>query len=320
MTQRGRVLRFAAWTLLAIALAVAPFLLNAFRVRLLTEVLIFGLFAASLDLLVGFTGLISLGHALAFGVSGYTVGLIATRLTPNATITLLAGIAMATVASLVTGALIVRSRGIYFLMLTLAFAQLGFSLAETWTPVTGGANGLPLPLIELFPGSTLLANVAWFYYYVLIAFVLGYVALRRVADSPFGRSLVGIRENEERMQAVGYSVAGYKLAAYCTAGAFAGYAGALYAHHQRFLAPGAVGFEFSALVFIMVIIGGRGTLFGPVLGAGVVLLLRDELSSRFEWWQLVLGAVFIAVVYFLPRGLGGLSRLYGPRPARADSP
>jgi branched-chain amino acid transport system permease protein len=320
VTQRGRMLRLALYALVAVLLAIAPFSLNAFRIRLLTEVLIFGLFAASLDLLVGFTGLVSLGHALAFGVSAYTAGLIAIHLTTNAPLTLLAGIAMATLVSLVTGVLLVRSRGVYFLMLTLAFAQLGFSVAETWTPVTGGANGLPLPIFELYPGSTVLGNVAWFYYYALAAFVLGYLALRRVTESPFGRSLIGVRENEERMRSVGYSVAGYKLAAYCTAGAFAGYAGALYAQQYRFLSPGVVGFEFSALVFVMVVIGGRGTLFGPVLGAGVVLLLRDELSSRFEQWQLALGVVFILVVYFLPQGFGGLARLFGPRAARAGTP
>lgn len=317
---RARALRLGLFALLAVLLAVAPFLMNSFRLRLVTEILIFGLFAASLDLLVGFTGLVSLGHALAFGVSGYTVGLLATRVSPNATLTLLAGIAIATLVSLVTGALVVRVRGVYFLMLTLAFGQLGFSLAEQWTDFTGGANGLPLPVIELYPGSALLGNAVSFYYYALVAFVLGYVALRRLVDSPFGRSLVGVRENPERMRAVGYSVAGYRLAAYCTAGAFAGYAGALYAQQQRFMSPENVGFETSALVFVMVVIGGRGTLFGPVLGAGVVLLMQQELSFRFEQWQLLLGLVFIAVVYFLPRGFGSVASLLGPAAARMGRP
>jgi len=298
-------------------LAAAPFLVNGFRLRLLTEVLIFGLLAASLDLLVGYTGLTSLGHALGFGVSAYATGILATRVTANASLTLLAGVAAAVLVSLVTGALAVRARGVYFLMLTLAFGQLAFSLADTWTPVTGGSNGLSLPVIQLVlpviqlvPGAEggLLSGVVGFYYYALVAFVLGYAALRRVVGSPFGLALVGIRENEARMRAVGYAVQGYKLAAYCTAGALAGYAGALYAQQQRFVSPGLAGFETSALALVMVIIGGRGTLVGPVLGAGVVLLLRDELSTRFEEWQLVLGVVFIAIVYFLPRGLAAALR------------
>ncbi len=307
---------------IAALLLAAPFLLSGFRLRLLTEVLIFGLFAASLDLLLGFTGLVSLGHALLFGVGAYTAALVANEATPQTLLLLLAGAAAAALVALVTGALAVRARGVFFLMLTLAFGQLAFSLAESWTPVTGGANGLPLPTSQVALGgeSALLSGVVPFYYYALVAFALGYAALRRIAGSPFGRSLVGIRENEARMRAIGYGVRGYKLAAYAVAGTFAGFAGALYAQQQRFVSPGLVGFETSALVLVMVILGGRATLFGPVLGAGVVLLLRDELSARFDQWELLLGLVFIAVVYLLPRGLAGLApRVSGPPPVRGGA-
>ena len=297
---RARTL--AWWVALGVLLVAAPFLLSGFRLRLLTEVLIFGLFAASLDLLLGFTGLVSLGHALFFGVGAYTAALVANQVTPQPLVLLVAAVVVAALVAVVTGALAVRARGVFFLMLTLAFGQLAFSLAESWTPVTGGANGLPLPTLPLLSG------VVPFYYYALAAFAVGYAALRRVVDSPFGRSLVGVRENEARMRAVGYDVRGVKLAAYVVAGAFAGFAGALYAQQQRFVSPGLVGFETAALVLVMVILGGRGTLVGPVLGAGVVLLLRDELSARFERWQLLLGLVFILVVYLLPRGLAGLRR------------
>jgi branched-chain amino acid transport system permease protein len=305
-------MRVALRAAVAVALIAAPFVLNAFRIGLLTEVLIFGLFAASLDLLLGVTGMVSLGHSLFFGVGAYAAALAARSVSPQVTVTVLAGIAVATLVALVTGALIVRARGVYFLMLTLAFAQLAFSLAESWTPVTGGANGLPAPAPELLPGSALIGDRVGFYYYALVAFALGYAALRRTVDSPFGRSLAGVRENEARMRAVGYAVQGYKLAAYCTAGAFAGLAGALYAQQQRFVTPDLAGFETAALVLVMVILGGRGTLSGPVLGAAVVLLLRDELSARFEEWPLVLGALFIVVVYLLPRGVGGLFRRPAP--------
>lgn len=312
---RDRLLRTGLQVLVAVLLVAAPFLLSGFRLRLLTEVLIFGLFAASLDLMLGYTGLVSLGHGLFFGVSAYAAGIVANEVTPQVTVMLLVGILVATVVALVTGMLIVRARGVYFLMLTLAFGQLAFSLAESWTPVTGGANGLPLPTPQLLPGaeSALLGNGVVFYYYALVAFALGYLALRRVVTSPFGRSLVGVRENEARMRAVGYGVQGYKLAAYCTAGAFAGFAGVLYAQQQRFVSPSLVGFETAAIVLVMVIVGGRGTLFGPVLGAGVVLLLRDELSARFDEWQLLLGLIFILVVYFLPRGIGSIGSLFTGR-------
>lgn len=294
---------------LLLVLLVAPLPLNAFRVGLLTEVLIFGLLAASLDVLVGYTGLPSLGHAAYFGVGGYTVALLARSLTDSAAVGLLGGVAGAVLVAVVTGWLAVRTRGVYFLMLTLAFAQLLFALALTW-PVVGGANGLSVPRFALLPGDggRLLAQPLGFYYYVLVVVLLSYAALRTVVGSPFGRTLVGVRENEARMRALGYSVPGYKLAAYVIAGGFAGLAGALFVQHQRFISPSNVSFEISALVLIMVIMGGAGTLHGPVIGAAVVLLLRDELSSRFEHWELLLGLVFVAFVYLLPRGVAGLRR------------
>lgn len=147
------------------------------------------------------------------------------------------------------------------------------------------------------------------YYYVLAGFLLGYWALRRVVRSPFGRTLVGIRENEPRMRSLGYSVTGYKLAAFCIAAASGGLAGALFVQHARLIAPNSISFEVSAQVLVMVIVGGAGTLYGPVLGAAIVVMLRDELSTAFANWELVMGIVFIAIVYLLPGGIGGI---FGP--------
>jgi branched-chain amino acid transport system permease protein len=288
-------------------LLVLPFLLGTFRLGLLTEVLIFGLLAASLDLLVGFTGLPSLGHATYFGVGGYAAALIARDLTSNVLVGLLVGIVVAVLVAAVTGWLAVRTRGVYFLMLTLAFAQLLFSLALTWQPVTGGSNGLSLPTIELFPGIPLTTALR-FYSFSLAIFAVCYLGLRRVVDSPFGRSIAGVRENEDRMRSLGYSTLRYKLASFVIAGAFGGVAGTLFAYFQRFISPDNVAFEISALALIMVIVGGVGTLYGPIIGAALVLLLRDELSARFENWEIMLGAVFVLFVYFLPMGLGGLAQ------------
>lgn len=298
-------------------LVLLPYVLGTFRLGLLTEVLIFGLLAASLDLLVGFTGLPSLGHATYFGVGGYAAALVARNLTGNVLLGLLVAVVVAALVAVVTGWLAVRTRGVYFLMLTLAFAQLLFSLALTWQPVTGGSNGLSVPTIDLLPGVTLTSTLR-FYFFVLVVFGLGYLTLRRVVDSPFGRSLVGVRENEARMRSLGYSTLRYKLAAFVIAGAFGGLAGGLFAYFQRFISPDNVAFQISALALIMVIVGGVGTLYGPVIGAAFILLLRDELSARFENWEIMLGAVFVLFVYFLPTGLGGLMQRLDALRGRGD--
>lgn len=300
--------RLIVWGLLALG----PLVLSEFGLFLVPEILILGLLAASLDLLVGFTGLPSLGHATYFGVGGYAAALFSLNVSDNALLALAISVASAGVVAVVTGWLAVRTRGVYFLMLTLAFAQLLFSLAVTWDPVTGGSNGLAgIPRASLLPGDdgTLLSSDAFFYYYVLIAFILGYSLLRRVVTSPFGLTLEGIRENEARMRSVGYSTVACKLGSFVLSGGVAGYAGALFVQHERFISPSNVAFEVSALALIMVIVGGRGTLYGPVLGAAIVLLLRDELSRAFlENWRIVLGLIFIAIVYLLPHGVAGAFR------------
>lgn len=283
-------------------------MISDFRLFLLTEILITGLLAASLGLLVGFTGLPSLGHAGFFGVGAYTAALVATKLTTNGLVQIAAAVGLASIVALVTGWLAVRTRGVTFLMLTLAFAQVLFTLAASWTSVTGGTSGLAgVPAVSVLPGIVIGTDMA-FYFYVLVAFVLGYAVLQRVVSSPFGHALVGVRENESRMRSLGYSVTGYKLASFCIAGGVAGYAGALFVQHSRFVSPENIFFLVSALVMIMVIIGGAGSLVGPVIGAGVVLLLRDELSSLLrDQWQLVLGVIFVVIVYAAPNGIVGIA-------------
>lgn len=306
--------------------AVAPALLSDFRLFLLTEILVFGLFAASLDLLVGYGGLPSLGHAAYLGVGSYATALVAIHYTGDAFAGLAAGGAAGGAIALVTGLLAVRTRGVYFLMLTLAFAQLLFTLAITWDSLTEGANGLPTPQVTLpgDEGESVLAGRNGFYYYALIAFLVGMTVLWAVVRSPFGRALRGVRENEPRMRSLGYGVGRYKLAAFCIAGAVAGFAGALTVQQASYMSPSGMSFEISALALIAVIVGGRATLVGPVLGAAFVFVIRDELSSAFaENWRLVLGLVFVFVVYVLPRGIGGIPAsvwaLRGRRPV-ADGP
>jgi branched-chain amino acid transport system permease protein len=303
---RDAMVRWASRAAIIVFLISAPRLLTEFRLALLTSVLIFGLLAASLDLLIGYTGLPSLGHAAFFGVGAYAAALVSTELSGNLFLVLaVATVAGGLVAGIV-GALGVRSRGIYLLMLTLAVAELLRNVAETWTSVTGGANGIiGIPAPSMFSESLEITGLVSTYYYVLIAFAVGYLALRMVVVSPFGRALVGIRENPERMESLGYAVALYKLGSFVIAGAIGGYAGGLFVQNDRFISPEAVSFLVSVLVIIMILIGGIGTLYGPVLGAVIVLYLRDELSTRFERWQLLLGLVFVLFVYFLPGGIAG---------------
>jgi branched-chain amino acid transport system permease protein len=314
MTRAGLALRLAVLALLV----VAPAVLDTYRTFLLTEILIFGLFAASLDLLLGYTGLPSLGHAGYFGVGGYAAGLLALHVTSNAFAQLAVALGVAAGVALVTGIFAVRSRGVYFLMLTLAFGQLLWVLALNWTSVTGGSNGIyGLPAPTLAGGSSWLSPSDHFYWYTLAVFLAGYVALKVVVASPFGRSMAGIRGNEERMGSLGYSVPLTKLAVFTLAGGIAGFAGALACQQSKYFSPDAMSFDVSAVAVVVIVIGGQRTLLGAVLGAAFYYIMRDQLSDVLSsHWQLVLGLVFVLVVYLLPGGLVSGGRRLRARLAR----
>ncbi|HBY96625.1 MAG: branched-chain amino acid ABC transporter permease [Ardenticatenaceae bacterium] len=301
--------RFAVpLALLAAGVLLPPFL-STYNLTILTQVLIFGVFAMSLDLLVGYTGMISLGHAAFFGLGAYAAGYVAVHWTPNALATILAALVAAGLGALVIGYLSIRARGVYFLMITLAFAQMIYSLAIKLESITGGSDGLAgIPRPTLGFDSGLLWQGLPFYYYVLAGFVIVSVLLTRLVHSPFGRVLIGIRENEARMRAIGYDTQRLKLVAFVIAGIFAGYAGALFSAYQGIAAPGDIYWGTSGNVLIMVIMGGAGTLSGPVLGAATFLLLQHLVSSATERWQLIAGAVFIFFVLALRGGLISLFR------------
>jgi branched-chain amino acid transport system permease protein len=314
MTRTGALTR-ALLLVLAIA---APLVLGDYRTFLLTEILIFGLFAASLDLLIGYTGLASLGHAGYYGVGAYAAGLLAQHSTSNAFAQLAVATGAAAGVALLTGVFAVRSRGVYFLMLTLAFGQLLWVLALNWSSVTGGSNGIfGLPVPTLAGKSDWLATNDHFYWYVLGAFLVGYAVLRLVVGSPFGRGLGAIRENEDRMSSLGYNVPFEKLAAFTIAGALAGYAGALACQQTRYFSPEGMSFEVSAVAAVAIIIGGQRSLVGGVLGAAFYFILHDELSDVLSsHWQLALGASFVLVVYLLPGGIVGGGRWVRARVTR----
>jgi branched-chain amino acid transport system permease protein len=301
---RGRRGLVAAAVL--VVLATAPLFLAPFATTTLTRILVFALFAVSLDLLVGVTGLPSLGHAAYFGTGAYAAGWVSINVTAQAPVPLLVGAAVGAVAAALTGWVTVRTGGVFFLMLTLAIGETVQQVANTWEGVTGGANGLTgVPSVRV--AGAPLANAGFLYWYVLAVFVLGFVLVWLVARSPFGAALRGIRDNEPRMRAVGYPTALYKYGVFVVAGGVAGLAGSLLVAQQRLVTPADLGFLTASLALLAVIIGGAGSLWGACIGAALVILVRDALGPGLGGHgTLVLGLVFVLVVYLLPRGAAGL--------------
>ena len=300
---------------IVVALFAVPFFAPPDLANALTRILALALLAVSLDLLVGVSGLPSLGHAAPFGVGAYAAGITAKEVTAFAPVQLLVAMLAGAALSAVVGALVVRTRGTYLLMLTLAIAELVHVLAGRWEAVTGGTNGLVgIPAITLAPGGEPVRLAGIRYWYVLTVAVLVFLLVVGVSRSAFGRTLRGIRDNEERMSSLGYSTFRVKYTVFVIAGAVAGAAGSLYVIQSRFVSPTDLGFEVSALALLAVIIGGRGSLWGAVLGTALVFYLRDEIGPVLGGrGGLLMGVVFIAAVYLLPRGFAGI-RL--PRPLR----
>ena len=301
---RGRTGLVAAGVL--VVLAAAPLFLAPFATTTLTRILVFALFAVSLDLLVGVTGLPSLGHAAYFGSGAYAAGWVSINVTAEAPVPMLVGAAVGAVAAALTGWITVRTGGVFFLMLTLAIGETVQQLANTWDEVTGGANGLTgIPAVRI--AGAPLANAGFLHWYVLAMFVLGFVLVWLVARSPFGAALRGIRDNEPRMRALGYPTALYKYGVFVLAGGVAGVAGSLLAAQARFVALPDLGFVTASFALLAVVIGGAGSLWGACLGAALVIVIRDALGPGLGGHgTLVLGVVFVLVVYLLPRGAAGL--------------
>ena len=291
-----------------LALFLVPFTAPPSLANALTRILALALLAVSLDLLVGIGGMPSLGHAAPFGVGAYVAGITARELTPWAPAQLVVAIAAGALLSVVIGWLVVRARGTYLLMLSLAFAEIFHSLATRWESVTGGDNGLVgIPSITLVPGGEPVRLAGIRYWYVLAVALLCFLVVVAVSRSAFGRSLRGVRDNESRMASLGYSTFAIKYKAFVIAGAVAGAAGSLWVVQARFVSPADLAFEVSALALLAVVIGGRGSLWGAVLGAAVVFYIRDEIGPELGGrGPLLLGVVFIAAVFLLPRGFAGI--------------
>ncbi|MBI3523887.1 MAG: branched-chain amino acid ABC transporter permease [Betaproteobacteria bacterium] len=312
-------------------LAVFPFVGEKYYVQLISKVMIMAIFAMSLDLLVGYTGLVNLGHAAFFGLAGYVLAKVSPQYeAANLWTTLPLALAVCAAFALLTGLLVLRTSGVYFIMVTLAFAQMLFFLFHD-TPFGGGSDGIYIyakPEIKLdwlgMTGNPInLENFKVFYEFALVLMAAVYLFLRRVLDSNFGRVLIGIKTNEQRMRALGFPTFHYKLASYMLSGTLAGLAGYLAAMQFGFVSPEILGWHHSGSVLVMVILGGMGSLHGAALGAFVFILLQEALSNQ-AWfgpaakhWQLAMGLCIIAVALLLPRGLVGLAGVFS-RKTRND--
>ncbi len=286
-----------------LALLALPHLLPAYYLNLSTQVLFYAIFAMSLDLLVGYVGLTSLGHASFFGVAAYAIALLSGRGVGGLALPSAVALAAATLFAAVFGLLAVRGTALGFLMITLALGQVLWGLAFRWAAVTGGDNGLAGLTRPTLPFGISLHSGEAFYYFTLAVFAASAAVLRLVVRSPLGLVLIGIREQPSRMRALGFHVTAYQYAAFVIAGCFAGVGGILYAYFNAFVHPTMLGLTTSAEALLMVIAGGAGTLAGPVAGAALVVLLKNVASAYLERWVILLGAIYTIIVLFAPGGL-----------------
>ncbi len=304
--------------LAAIVLAAAPLGLPVFAMTLLTEALILGLLAMSLDLMVGYTRLISFGHAAAYGLGAYACGYLALHTSLPLPVALLAAALFAGVVAIGVAWVCTLVTGVSFSMLTLAFAQLLYALAFKWTSVTGASDGLAGIPRRAGPFGLTMLETRNGYYYLVLACMLGAFALcRLLVNAPFGAVLRGIRENEAKTLSLGYNTRLYKITIVAVAFALGGLAGALYAPFAGFANTDLLFWLFSGKVLIMVIVGGQGTLIGPILGAAFFMLAEHVLSAYTDSWALFFGLIFIGFVMFAPEGIWGLLNARMPKRARA---
>jgi branched-chain amino acid transport system permease protein len=308
-----RLFYFSPYIIVSIIFVILPPVSPTYLQSMMTKVLIFALFAASLNIIMGYTGLLSLGHATYFGVGGYIVGIFITKCgIESFWIILPCTILIAAFTAAILGIIALRTSRIYFLLVTFALSMLIFSIAVKWYELTQGTDGFPglqRPDLGL---PWLRWDTTSFYFFVLLASAICFYLIHRIIKSPFGHVLQGIRESELRMRTLGFNTWLYKYIAFIIAGVFAGIAGMFFAYHNGYISPVNLGVLYSGLVMLICIIGGLGTLWGPVIGA-LVIILVEYFSSLFvpERWPLILGSVFILAVIFLRGGIGPhLSRFW----------
>lgn len=288
-----------AWILIVAAVILLPV---AVRPAMASEIWIFAIFGLGLNLLLGYTGLLSFGQSTFFGSAAYVAGYLLKHYGINVFLALGLGVGIGAFSALLVGYLCVQRSGLYFIMLTFALNQLFYFIAYQWTSVTGGEDGMPgIPRPPVFGVS--LEDSLVYYGFVSVLFLLSLWAMRRIVGSPLGKILQAIRENETRAAAVGYDAPRFKLAAFVLAGAFSGLAGVLYAMLFGIVPLEAIGFVFSGNVVFATLIGGSGSLYGPVIGSFVFIWLSESVSTVWARWPLLLGMAFVIVVLFLRGGV-----------------
>ncbi len=296
--------------LVLLVLAIIPFFASRFYQTFLTELFVWILFAISFDLIFGYTGLLSFGQALFFGLGSYTITILMRKYGFNTELSLLLSIIIPILFAWFVGYFSVRLTGIHFVIITIIFAIIGNIIGETWTSFTGGSDGLtfsPRPFrLGLFRVN--LADIKGNYYFVLVIVALCFLLLRRMVQSPLGKIFISIRENEERARLIGYNVQRYKLIAFIIAGGLSGLAGGLYSLTLKYACASYLHWSVSGHAVVYTIVGGMGTLIGPALGAGIVMSLEHYLVDILMATDLVVGIVLVIMVLMAPKGLMGLLR------------
>src|SRR5690242_20648248 len=307
-------MRSNTWKILMVVAALAAVLIivpntGSFIILLVTRALAFSILVMSLDILLGYTGLASLGQAAYLGVGAYATAILATKyhvgLGWDFWLVMLIGILIGAALAAIFGLLAIRASGVYFLMITLALGQCVWGLAYRWNSLTGGDNGINMRERPKFGGIDL-ANEHTFFFLVFTIFCIALILMYTLVRSPFGRSLAGIRERELRMQILGYNTWLHKYIAFIIAGAFGGLSGVLWAHTAGIVSPVNVELTTSVDALLMGVLGGAGTLVGGVIGAVIVFGLREYLSTLVPWWQYALGGVYVLTIFYLPSGLMGI--------------
>ncbi len=314
MTQAQRV---GATALLWLVLLTMPFWIGAVGgyTELASRVVVMALAATALNFLLGYTGTLSFGHAAYFGLAAYGAGMTLKYVAPSTGLGMLIGVAVGTLAAAAIGALIVRLRGVYFAMVTIAFGQVFYFIAFRWNTVTGGDDGLTgwrrLPLDLAGIRLDIQNHDTAFYYLALACFALSAGAMALLLSSPFGRTLHAIRENERRARFLGIAVERHLWLSFVISCAFVSLAGTLYALLNNFTDPRALRWDMSGNFVIMAVLGGMRSFWGPLVGAAVFVVLQDYVSSHTENWMSVVGLIFVLVVLFFPRGVLGLVQRRG---------
>ncbi len=305
MGKFGKSLVIAGVFLLMIC--VPPFLGSYYK-RLLTEILIWGLFALAFDIIYGYTGMLSFGQALFFGAGSYAVAIAITYLNPGIWIAILLAVAVAVILSAFVGFFSIRVSGAYFVIITFIFGLVFFFIALDWKSVTGGEHGLSIPTPALFsftPNLTL-ADSLLNYYFVLLFVIPSYFVCRRFLNSPVGKVFQLIKENEDRAKLIGYNTDRYKLISFIMAGTVSGLSGALYVLTSRYTTVEFLYWTVSGEAVVWTVIGGAGTLIGPMVGAGILILFTDYISSWFRHYPILVGLILIVVVIISPQGIIGI--------------